>query len=103
MTSENVDRIVGGNFAPTSIPWQVSLLTMYTGHDDDKVIVCGGTILDSKTILTAAHCVDKLFGYELKSTEIQAGSTFPYKPYDGLEQTGQVQFDYLMFLNFKGY
>ena len=48
---QNVDRIaggkpriVGGKPAPSMIPWQVSI-----GG-------CGGTILDSCTILTAAHC-----------------------------------------------
>ena len=48
---QNVDRIaggkpriVGGKPAPSMIPWQV-----WIGG-------CGGTILDSCTILTAAHC-----------------------------------------------
>merc|ERR1712029_941809 len=34
------------------IPWQVSL--RYCAHGNCHY--CGGTILDSKTILTAAHC-----------------------------------------------
>ena len=38
------DRIVGGKPAPSMIPWQV------------WIEGCGGTILDSCTILTAAHC-----------------------------------------------
>ena len=40
----NSDRIVGGENASSMIPWQV-----WIGG-------CGGTILDSCTILTAAHC-----------------------------------------------
>ena len=42
---KNADRIVGGQDAPSPIPWQV-----YKGAG------CGGTILDSTTILSAAHC-----------------------------------------------
>ena len=42
---KNADRIVGGQKAPSPIPWQV-----YKGAG------CGGTILDSTTILSAAHC-----------------------------------------------
>ena len=42
-------KIVGGQAAPTMIPWQVALLS-------GSFQFCGGTILDSCTILTAAHC-----------------------------------------------
>jgi len=49
-------KIVGGaEVVPNSLPFVVSLqrtfLTLST-H------VCAGTILDDKTILTAAHCLD---------------------------------------------
>ena len=46
---QNADRIVGGEAAPSMIPWQVAMLSGDTQF-------CGGTILDSCTILTAAHC-----------------------------------------------
>ena len=46
---QNADRIVGGEAAPSMIPWQVAILS---GNSQ----FCGGTILDSCTILTAAHC-----------------------------------------------
>ena len=44
-------KIVGGQAAPSPIPWQASIRSwQFGGH------YCGGTILDAKTILTAAHC-----------------------------------------------
>ena len=46
---QNADRIVGGVAAPSMIPWQVAMLS-------GSIQFCGGTILDSCTILTAAHC-----------------------------------------------
>ena len=53
-------RIVGGQNAPSMIPWQVAIFK-------DTNFICGGTILDECTILTAAHCKS---GYI-----IRAGST----------------------------
>ena len=46
-------RIIGGQKAHNSIPWQVSLQKPDGSHG------CGGVILDKMTILTAAHCVRK--------------------------------------------
>ena len=46
-------RIVGGEIAPTPIPWQVIV------HTNNKP-VCGGTILNEETILSAAHCFHPL-------------------------------------------
>jgi len=44
------DRIVGGNEVDAhSIPWQVGIMT-------EGDVFCGGTIITSKIILTAAHC-----------------------------------------------
>ena len=64
-TTITVSRIVGGESAtPGAWTWAVSL------HIDDKSL-CGGSILSSSWILTAAHCVDR---YPLKIT-VYAGST----------------------------
>ncbi|XP_065170689.1 trypsin-like [Atheta coriaria] len=47
-------RIVGGEDADiTEVPWQVSLQRSLTDFH-----FCGGTILSSKWILTAGHCMD---------------------------------------------
>ena len=58
-------EIVGGQIAPSPIPWQVSL-QIGGAH------FCGGIILDTFTILSAAHCFkrDSVDGYS-----IRAGST----------------------------
>ena len=51
----NADRIVGGQDATSEIPWQVSVRAgMNTNLQGSHW--CGGTILDAKTILSAAHC-----------------------------------------------
>ena len=47
---QNADRIVGGEAATSMIPWQVAMFT------SGGFYFCGGTVLDSCTILSAAHC-----------------------------------------------
>lgn len=63
------NRVSHGENAQSPIPWQVSL--RYENYDNQNH-VCGGTILDSKTILTAAHCIFPSFG----SAKIVAGAIF---------------------------
>ena len=64
------NRIIGGMDAPSPIPWQVSIWNTTFPH------VCGGVILDDKTILTAAHCIilNEETG-KLKEYFVMAGST----------------------------
>lgn len=72
--SADGDRIVGGQRASSMIPWQV-VLQLDGSH------LCGGAILDSCTILTAAHCL----GFNLHRYSIRAGSLNKWKG-------GQVSF-----------
>ena len=46
-----VSRIIKGERAQGPIPWQV----FWSYSNSPR---CGGTILDRKTILSAAHCID---------------------------------------------
>ena len=57
-------RIVGGNKAPSPIPWQVHV--HIKSSDKENPHGCGGTIIDEKTIISAAHCY-----YPLSKNTIQ--------------------------------
>jgi trypsin len=59
---QNADRIVGGEDAPSPIPWQVAVLSGTFQY-------CGATVLDAYTILCAAHC------QPTTSHSIRVGST----------------------------
>ena len=74
----DVSEIVGGQDAPSPIPWQVSVRS-WNSH------FCGATILDASTLLCAAHCFD---GQTELGKSIRAGST---------QRTsgGQVNFKFL--------
>ena len=57
-------EIVGGQDAPSPIPWQVSV-QKWNSH------FCGATILDNSTLLSAAHCFE---GSTSNGISIKAGS-----------------------------
>lgn len=66
----DADRIVGGDTASQPIAYQISL-RRYGNHR------CGGTILDPKTVLSAAHCFDKsetASSFSVKAGFIKRGS-----------------------------
>ena len=56
MTSS--DRIVGGQEAPSPVPFQVSVQDSehYLELEHGTLHFCGATILDASTLLSAAHC-----------------------------------------------
>ena len=76
------NRIVGGQPAESMIPWQVSIRT-------NGFHFCGGTILDSKTILSAAHCFQK--GTSTRVYTIKAGSTKNAKSGESSEQIKEFE------------
>ena len=53
-------KIVGGEEAPSMIPWQVAMLS-------GDWQFCGGTILDQCTILSAAHCAANTPGRRIRA------------------------------------
>ena len=55
-TYNNVsDRIIGGTEAGINeFPWQAGLLILVSG----KYYSCGGSLINNRWVLTAAHCAD---------------------------------------------
>uniref|UniRef100_A0A4W3H6J6 Peptidase S1 domain-containing protein n=1 Tax=Callorhinchus milii TaxID=7868 RepID=A0A4W3H6J6_CALMI len=50
-------RVIGGQEAlPGNWPWQVSVQMR---HDSSYLHICGGSIIDTRWVLTAAHCVSQ--------------------------------------------
>jgi len=72
------NRIVGGAAAPSAIPYQVSFRQCTSGGCH----FCGGTIVDAKTVVSAAHCTT--VNSDLSSRYIMAGAT------DRFSSAGQV-------------
>merc|ERR550539_1097766 len=75
------DRIVGGVAASSPIPWQVSVRQCQSGGCH----FCGGTILDEKTVMCAAHCFTK--GQSMSGYYVTAGVT---SRNDGSGQTIEI-------------
>ncbi|XP_048672236.1 chymotrypsin-C-like isoform X3 [Marmota marmota marmota] len=56
-------RVVGGdNAVPHSWPWQISLQYL---KDDTWRHTCGGTLISSNFVLTAAHCISNTLTYRV--------------------------------------
>ena len=60
------DRIIGGQDAPSPIPWMVSVGGIGRSHK------CGGTILDEMTVLSARHCfgTGSMNGWYVKAGDV---------------------------------
>ncbi|XP_077520437.1 trypsin-1-like [Amblyomma americanum] len=56
--------IVGGeNAGPLEFPWQISLRRQIPMINLDRGHTCGGSIINSRYVLTAAHCVSGLLTF----------------------------------------
>ena len=64
-------EIVGGQPAPSPIPWQVSV--QKGDYQSGYFHFCGATILDEYSLLSAGHCFDG--EPEISGSVIRAGST----------------------------
>ena len=68
-------RIVGGILAELNeFPWMAALV--YEESNGEQKIACGGSLISSNVIMTAAHCIpsinDILSNYELTKIKIGA-------------------------------
>ena len=69
--STNEVRIVGGSNATAPIPWQVSIWNTIRTEKGTRIPpfhICGGTIIDKRTILTAGHCFGDENGKNINTT-----------------------------------
>ena len=57
-------RIVGGERAkPAEFPWQVGII--YTTSYGRSGIFCGGSLIDPKWVVSAAHCFQREVSYDI--------------------------------------
>ncbi|XP_066973090.1 trypsin-1-like [Macrobrachium rosenbergii] len=66
----NQPRIVGGQEVTPEhkYPWLTSIYT-----DSGNTFICGGSLIDDRHILTAAHCLFRDYVYPLSRQEIRVG------------------------------
>lgn len=81
------ERVIGGNDArPNTWKWQASL--QYDSYNDGSYYhMCGGTIISSFYIMTAAHCI---LSMDASAYRVVVGEYDLYE-YDGSEQFSRVE------------
>ncbi|MCB0319868.1 MAG: serine protease [Bdellovibrionales bacterium] len=66
-----VPRVINGENAPkNAFPWMAALIAPESIPDLDLTF-CGATVVDSRYVLTAAHCVHDLFGELLRARDVE--------------------------------
>ena len=78
MDGNQQSRVKNGKLAPKPIPWQV-----YIRNSTDDII-CGGTIIDRRTVITAAECFDSQSELD-KDIRVVAGSLKVRKKKSGVK------------------
>jgi len=87
------ERIVGGiNAALGEFPYIISLQIWEGGH------ICGGSIYDEQTVVTAAHCIDGMSESRLSNLQVVAGERELYST-QGTEQ--RIKVDRILTINYN--
>ncbi|XP_063918856.1 uncharacterized protein LOC135134166 [Zophobas morio] len=80
--------IVGANETQKrEYPWQVALYNAF-----DKELLCGGTLLNQRVILTAAHCITNASGKLLPKEDYMVAVGKYFRQYDHPDDAEDAQF-----------
>ncbi|KAM9462634.1 hyaluronan-binding protein 2-like [Clarias gariepinus] len=111
MTSRITSRIFGGRKSkPGTHPWQASVQMRRRNTADNFKHFCGGIVLHSCWVLTAAHCMDKMFdmqvvlgGVDLEKHEAadQTVAVEKYFVHDNYTEIDDVQYNDIALLKLK--